>query len=133
MTTTFEPELGQMVFGQPYKQYAVPEIAEAAFMAIANELDRVMGNIHQRDYENPFNNTGNRFECPVFKVHAYSWSDDEQPWNFKWGDLEVSWYKWCGRGASSNMPITPDMASQFLEECLAAVRRFEEENDRTRR
>jgi len=120
----FEPELGQMFFGQPSKKYALSEITEAALISISTELERVMWNIKQRAYESPFYNTGNVFECDTFKVHAYSWSDDEQPWNFLWKDIEISWYKCCGRGASSSKKITADMASEMLDDCLRAVRNY---------
>lgn len=120
--SAFQPELGQMVFGQPTQQLDAPEILEAVFDRIARELDRVMWNRDQQEYENPFSNTGNRFECDTFKVHAYDWGSDDQPWNFAWRDLRVSWYKWMGRGMSANMEVTPDLASQCLTECLEAVR-----------
>lgn len=123
--TDYTPELGQMVFGQPHKQYEVSEIVQAALRAISVELDRVMWNLHQEHYASPFDNTGNVFVCPVFEAHAYSWGDDEQPYNFKWGDVLIGWYKWSGRGTSSNVEITPDMAAKMLDECLAAVREHE--------
>jgi hypothetical protein len=127
----FEPELGQMVFGQPFKQYEGSELLDAALRAISNELDRVMWNIEQKEYSSPFDNTGNQFECDTFKAHAYSWNDEEdQPWNFKWRDVEVSWYKWSGRGLSTNKPLAPDLISEMLDDCLAAVRRHEKEHKR---
>jgi hypothetical protein len=127
----FEPELGQMVFGQPFKQYEGSELLDAALRAISNELDRVMWNIEQEEYSSPFDNTGNQFECDTFKAHAYSWNDEEdQPWNFKWRDVEVSWYKWSGRGLSTNKPLAPDLISEMLDDCLAAVRRHEKEHKR---
>ena len=117
----YTPELGQMAFGQPFQQFEVPEIWGAAFLSLSNELDRVMGNIHQERYYNPFENTGNRFDCPTFSAHAYSWGDDEQPWNFKWRDVLISWYKWAGRGMSANIELTPNMAAEMLDDCLAAI------------
>lgn len=130
MGEIYEPELGQMIFGQPHKRFAVSEIVIAALAAIDTELSRVMWNIEQREYASPFGNTGNEFQCPEFKVEAYSWNDDyEQPFNFKWRDLEISWYKWFGRGTSSNVEITPDRASEMLDSCLAAVRAYEKSKD----
>jgi hypothetical protein len=130
MEKIYEPELGQAAFGQPYKQYEVPEIGLAALRQIANEYDRVMHNLGRGDEGNPFDNSGARFDCDEFSAHAYSWGDDDHPWNFKWKDLEISWYKWSGRGTSSNIPVTPQLASDFLEACMSALLAYEKANGR---
>jgi hypothetical protein len=118
----FQPELGQAMFGQPSQQFQVSEIWEAALDSINNEIDRVWFNTGRPNSGGPMLNCGERFDCDVFSAHAYDWGDESQPWNFKWRDVRISWYKWCGRGMSANMPLTPDMAAQMLDECLAAVR-----------
>lgn len=128
--TQFVPELGQAVFGQPYKEHAVPNIMEAALNLISDELSRVMINKTQEEYASPFGNTGNEFRNDVFHVDAYSWGEDEQPYNFAWKDLRISWYKRMGRGMSSNIPVTPDLTALCLDECLASLVRMEEEHDR---
>lgn len=125
MSKTFTPELAQAVFGQPHKEYEVPQIWDAALSFLREYLSTVMWNIHQRKYESPFSNSGNAFSCQTFKVEAYSWGDDEQPWNFKWGDVEISWYKYLGRGMSANQPLSPDRASVMLDECMQALREYE--------
>lgn len=131
MSEQYEPELGQMLFGQPFKEYKVPKIWKAALVALYEELDRVMGNITQTNYSNPFENTGNSFSCDTFEVHAYSWVDDEQPYNFKWKDVEIGWYKYLGRGMSANQDLIPDLAAEMLTECLAACREYEKEHGKT--
>lgn len=119
----FIPELGQMAFGQPHKAYTVPDIWEAALSMLACELDRVMCNVHQTEYANPFSNTGEAFKCDAFAVEAYSWNDEyEQPYNFKWKDVEISWYKYLSRGMSANKELPPELAAIMLEDCLKAVR-----------
>lgn len=123
----FEPELGQMVFGQPYKTFPVSELTIAALSSINDELSRVMWNRDQREYSSPFGNTGNSFKCDEFQVEAYSWGDDEQPYNFKWRDIEISWYKWFGRGTSANMKISPERTGEMLTACLSAVRKMDDE------
>ncbi|MNU36368.1 hypothetical protein D3C71_249830 [compost metagenome] len=128
--TEFVPELGQAVFGQPHQEHAVPDIMLAALTMVSDELSRVMWNIHQETYDTPFSNTGNEFKNDVFHAVAYSWGDDEQPYNFAWKDLRISWYKRLIRGCSSNIPVTPDLAAQCLEECLASILRMEEEHER---
>lgn len=117
----YEPELGQSVFGQPTKQYAVPEIMDAALTFIRYRLGTVMWNENQREMDDPFGNSGASYKNETFEVCAYSWGDEEQPFNFKWGALEISWYKYLGRGMSSNMDISPDLASKCLQDCLKSL------------
>jgi hypothetical protein len=123
----FQPELGQMAFGQPWQSHEVPEIMEAALGAIRDEYDRVYWNVNQKDCPSPFGNSGPEanLKTDVLEVCAYSWSDDEQPYNFAWRDLRISWYKYAGRGMSANMKITPDMAAQCLTECLESIRKLD--------
>lgn len=128
--SNYIPELGQAVFGQPSQAYACGNYIEAALMMIRDELDRVMGNITQKSYNSPFNNSGERFECDVFKVHAYSWGDEPQPWNFTWKDVEISWYKWLGRGMSINRTLLPDECAIMLDECLSALCQHEKQNSK---
>ena len=121
-----EPEMGQAIFGQPYKQFEVPEIMLAALESIRAELDRVMWNIHQKQYSSPFGNTGNSFVCDLFEVYAYSWDDEvPPPYNFRWKNLDISWYKYLGRGTSSNTEIEPELTSEMLIDCLKAVRKLD--------
>jgi hypothetical protein len=125
----FQPELGHMAFGQAWEEYEASNLLIAALDAIDRELDRVMGNITQKSYPSPFSNTGNDFKCDVFEVDAYSWSDNEQPFNFKWKDVIVKWYKWLGRGTSVNQKLSNDKISEMLEDCLSAIQKYEKEND----
>ncbi len=101
-----------------------------ALQFIRYELGRVRFNERQQDVADPFANSGSSgdFDSDVFSVHAYSWSDEEQPWNFKCGDVEISWYKYMGRGMSANVQISPDMASEILEKCLGHLRAMDDEN-----
>lgn len=122
----FQPELGQALFGQPYKHYEVPDIWEAALTLLSYRLERVMWNVTQKDYSSPMSNSGQRFDCPTFSAHAYSWNDEEeQPWNFRWRDVEISWYKYIGRGMSANKELSPDEASEMLMDCLKALEEIE--------
>ena len=124
----YQPELGQLVFGQPTQEFPVPDIMTAVLEKLATEYDRVGWNIHQHEIENPFCNMGPAYnlKTDVFEVCAYSWTEKEQPFNFAWRDVRISWYKWCGRGASANMEITPAVAAQCLDECLVSLLAYEE-------
>ena len=64
----YEPELGQAVFGQPYKQYECPEWLIAYLDYIEKELDRVYWNINQNSIESPFRNTGGKFKNGVMET-----------------------------------------------------------------
>ena len=128
--SVYTPELGQMVFGQPGHRYVVPAIMDAVLEAIDSELCRVMWNQNQEQYLSPFRNTGNTFKNDVFEVNAYSWGDDEQPFNFAWKDLRISWYKYLGRGMSANIEISPALASECLEACLASILTMEDGGER---
>lgn len=130
----FTPELGHMIFGQPAQQFEVPEIMVAVLEKLASEYERVGWNIHQHQIDNPFYNSGPAYnlKTEVFEVCAYSWSDDDQPYNFAWRDMKISWYKWCGRGVSANIEVTPDMAAQCLMECLASLNAIDEANRQVR-
>src|SRR5690606_5179380 len=94
MTTLYVPELGQMAFGQPAKEFACPELLVAALEAIRAELTRVLWNAKQLEWD-PFQGS-EAFRCDVFGVWAYDWSDERQPYNFKHvgSGVEVSWYKY---------------------------------------
>ena len=50
----YEPEIGQALFGQPYNEYDCSELCIAALMSINDELERVMWNLDQKEYESPF-------------------------------------------------------------------------------
>ncbi len=120
-------ELGQALLGHPVQSHDVPEIWIAALDAVNDEIELVLFNERQIAVSGPMCNSGERYDCDVFSAHAYDWGNEDQPWNFKWRDVRVSWYKWCGRGMSANMPLTPDMAAEMLSECLAAVKSAEAE------
>lgn len=107
---------------------------------IEGEWLRVMENIYQTDQSSndPWRNTGNvkGYKNDTFEVHAYDWGwdyDDDtpksQPINFKWRDLEITWYKYCGRGLETNRPTTHDELALMLEECLESLIREERLHD----
>ncbi len=115
MNNQYLPDLGQMAFGQPWQTYECPEFVVAALEALQEILD-------ERQGIDPFSNSGSSFGNDTFQVEAYSWSDDEQPWNFKWKDIEVSWYKWLGRGTTINKPyVSKDLIASMLLECIDSI------------
>lgn len=122
----YEPELGQALFGQSCKAFACPDILDAALVFIRERLDTILWNNLQRRAESPFGNTGSKFTTDGLIIESYSWDDEkEQPFNFKFGDIEVSWYKYLGRGMSVNREIS----AQEVSDMLAGVLRVLDECD----
>jgi hypothetical protein len=119
MTKEYFPELGQMAFGQPTHHLEVPDYIHATLMMISKQLSIYLWNKHQEETD-PFEDA--EFKNDVFQCERYSWGDEEQPFNFKWKDWELSWYKHFGRGMSMNRVMTPGEAAAMLEECLNSLK-----------
>lgn len=113
---TFEPELGQMMFGQPWQKHELPPEWEECLSVLGSAVKTFT------EGDNPASNTGWRHDGKLFSMHAYDWGDDEQPWNFKWRSVRVSWYKWLGRGTSANQELGAPLAYEMLTECLVELR-----------
>ena len=127
----YTPELGQATFGQKYKQYHVEEILEAALLMISREWDKIMWNINQKETPSPFENTATTWKCDIFEVEAYSWDEDyNQPYNFKYKDIEISWYKYFGRGMSVNRQVKYSEIQEMLIDCLKTLQQYEIQNNK---
>lgn len=126
--TDYTPELGQMAFGHPWRDYEAPELLDAALTYIDQELQLVLWNRLQKECPSPFSNSGARFETDGLLIHAYDWGDDNQPWNLKCGDVEISWYKWSGRGQSVNRPMSPADIQEFMSKALTIIRECDTPN-----
>ena len=116
-------ELGNLMFNtNKNQQYECPRWIVALLNELDNQLDRVMWNNTQKEYSSPFENTSNSFKNNVFKVQAYDWSDDiEQPYNFKCGDIEISWYKYLGRNTTINGEYEPQKIIDMFNKCLQSI------------
>jgi hypothetical protein len=125
--TDYQPELGQLVYGQPFLQYEMPQHVE--------DMLRVLGDtIAELEFtgvdNSPCNNSGERFTCDLFEMHAYSWSDDGQEYNFLYkgnnqpleierGDqFKASWYKYLGRGSTVNCDINTVEMYYIFSDCM---------------
>lgn len=81
----------------------------------------------------PFDNVGPGHDIITDVVHicAYRWDTfwdtspiiDERPYNFKWKDVEISWYKYLGRETVINREITSFEVQKMLLECLTSLGR----------
>ena len=124
-----ELELGNLMFNTNKNQaYECPEWIIALLETLENELDRIMWNIYQQEYANPFRNSGNEFKNKVFEVQAYNWNDDvEQLYNFKCDDVEISWYKYLGRDTTINDNFEEKYIIKIFNKCLESLREMEKE------
>lgn len=113
----YQPELGQAVFGQPSQELECPMHVVAVLRSLAQQWEV----IRSQD-PNPFDNTGAFYECEGLSVQAYSWNEDvEQPWNLRWEDIEISWYKYLGRGMSINKEVSVARAQELRVACLSLL------------
>ena len=116
-------ELGNLM-NNPNKnqQYECPEWIIALLKRINDKLDTVMWNKYQKEYESPFANTGNYFKNDVFEVEAYNWNDDiSQEYNFKCGDIEISWYKYLGRDTTINDNFEEKYIIEMFDKCMDSL------------
>lgn len=85
------------------------------------------GEVKYSEYESPFSNTANKYRNEVFEVEAYSWDDEkEQPYNFKCGEIEISWYKWLGRGTMINGEYSKEEIVEMFNRCIGSLEEEEE-------
>lgn len=124
MTDGYQPELGQMLYGQPSQELKCNWQIESFISAL-----QMAFNLAYPKLDNPFDNAGARYKWPSFTVHAYSWGDEEQPFNFKCGSFEVSWYKYAGRGTSCNMQPTDEQLQAMLRVCMSDMLNVEPVED----
>lgn len=121
MAQNYSPELGQMLFGQPHQAFEAPPALEHALSLIGENIVAAAA-ARKEQQDNPFQNTGATFKNDVFEVQAYSWNEEEeQPFNFAWRDLRVSWYKYVGRGMSANMEVDARLVNEMLIDCLNSI------------
>ena len=94
-----------------------------------------MWNIEQKDFDSPFDNTGNSFRLGNFEIHAYNWNDDEsQEYNFIYKvdknkanmpDLKISWYKYLGRDTTINQELDSNVVIQIFDDIINQLLTFE--------
>lgn len=123
-------EIGQMLFANnTMYSYDCEDYIVALLRNLDDELCRVMWNKNQEEYESPFQNTGNSFIGKNFEVHAYSWDDEsDQTYNFKCGNIEISWYKYLGRGTTINGNYSKDEIISMYNACLKEIREIDDEH-----
>ncbi len=102
-------EIGNLMFNNANQNqhYECPKWVVALLRDIDRALQTKYWNKNQKEMDSPFSNTGNNYKGKCFEVHAYSWSEEiPQEYNFKCGDIEISWYKYLGRDTTINREYT---------------------------
>ena len=130
-------ELGNLLFnkGNNNQRYECPEYVIALLNYLDKEIQRVMWNNTQKDFDSPFDNTANTFETKKFKVQAFNWNDDyAQPYNFIYyvdknksniDDIKISWYKYLGRDTTINQELDSSVIIDMFDDCLQSIRELE--------
>lgn len=120
--------LGQELLDLPVSlRHALLEVDVDERFAISTTLLAALESIREKWDElmpakpSPFSNNASAFVCDVFSVEAYSWTNENQSYNFKWGDVEVSWYKYFGRSMTANRPVSRSEAGELMTACLNAL------------
>lgn len=133
-----ELELGNLMFNTNANQnYECPNYIVALLREIQRQLDRIMWNINQKEYDNPFENSANSFELGNFKIQAYSWNEEaNQEYNFIYKvdkskanmpDLKISWYKYLGRDTTINQEIDSNVMVDIFNDIIDQLHKFENE------
>ena len=126
----YEPELGQMFFGQPSQAFELPEFAQALFFGLWGELGIMYWNHHQAE----MNDRG--YDpvdfVPGLEIRGYNWNEDNdtRP-NFSFNGVEIHWYKYPGRGMSVNVDWAAAEWVAWFDKCfaeLAGIREAESKN-----
>lgn len=95
---------------------------------IRKEMNRLYWNKYQKEMESPFDNTGAAYANSTFSVRAYNWDDTEElnneP-NFKYKDIEITWYKHSNRGVvvKAGHQITYEDLVIMVNDCVDSLRK----------
>jgi hypothetical protein len=118
----YTPELGQAFYGCPTEANAMPRYAGALFSEVWRVMGREFGNTNQRTF-NPRGEDDPKI--PGFEVRPYWWGDDDAPQanmpNFVFGDVQIRWYKYPGRGMSTNVDWSPLQWVAWFDAAIKAI------------
>jgi hypothetical protein len=116
------PELGQMVYGNEWAAFAIPEDIEDL---VKEGLIALSSGIDKSDY---YSGYGKDFENDTFSMRRYWWGDEDAPeaslpnFHHKGSGLEIRWYKYIGRGMSSNKELAADEFVHVLADCMESLK-----------
>ena len=95
-------------------------LLEAALLLIEDRMAMAYWNTHEEEMVSPFRNTGQSMDYGLFQVCAYDW-ENEQPYNFQYGDIRIKWYKHFRNCLEVNRPISQSEITRMLAACLRCI------------
>lgn len=118
----YQPELGQMLFGNPTGEYEMPEYAGSLLHGLLNEFERIFRNMNQKqwDRDEPVSFNGVYFR-------PYWWGDENAPeaslpnFGLDGDGIEIRWYKHPGRGLSVTHDLTPGQWAAWHDRVARAL------------
>lgn len=117
MSKPYEPELGQMCFGTPWNAIDLDiEFPDAEyFLCVLASLTGAESTTYADNFQND-----------TFEMHPYWWGDEDAPeaerTNFKCGDVEIRWYKYIGRGMTTNTYQDEDAWKAMFAKCIWSLK-----------
>lgn len=129
-------ELGQVLSGAYYGDYDVSDFTEALIRSAIDEYARVFWNVNQCEFNTTYcfpESTrevveDQKLDVPGLEIRPYYWGDDdaeaEKP-NLSFNGVEIRWYKYVGRGMTTNVLYTPEQWSKWYNKLLKAIRKQE--------
>ena len=131
--TDYQPELGQMIFGNPTGDYDCPDYVITLLEGLLGEIERVYWNRGQEAWE--------RFhdpKIPGITFRPYYWGDDETEAslpNFvvEGVNAEIRWYKHPHRGVSATVNWDPDQWVVWFDVAMKLITEHEDEQERIER
>ena len=122
-----EPELGQIVFGNPTGEYGTDDYVDALIDALLNEIERVYWNENQEEW--------NRADDPKMKgvdFRPYCWNEEseeaEKPnLKFDFSPQEIRWYKYPRRGQNCTIEWDEKEWREWFDEGMKVIRKNEKD------
>lgn len=119
---SFQPELGQFVFGNPHGDFETPEWVDALIDKLLSEIERVCWNTQQVEwdrYGDP--------KLPGVIFRPYYWGDKAEEAEkpnlvFAFSPQEIRWYKHPGRGQSAAIEFSNSQWIEWFGKALDLIR-----------
>lgn len=106
-----------------------PMYIEALLSSLGGQIELVEWNKTQKSYDAPTRNVGGYWANDVFEMRSFVWCTHDGPDdsckcnlpNFKCGDIEVTWYKYLGRGTRINGEYSADEIVDMYNRCYESI------------
>lgn len=127
MAKEYKPELGQALFGKPFNYFEFPDNAEDILRAVLQDICRALYKAGL-----PYNLEEEMYDSlPIdgIEYRNYCWDEDSpSPPNFSFDGVEISWYKYIGRGMSCNVDWKEKQWLDWFDKIMKHIREWENKN-----